>query len=143
MKDMESEQLLRDPQQKPDEKLFNTILNEQLYHVYEELQNMLSEIGLSSEWRYYNDGKSWLYKITYKKKTIAWLSLWKYFFKTSFYFTEKTRAGIMKLDIGDDLKSSFLKEKRIGKLIPLILKIDDPAKLVYFRRIAEYKMSLK
>jgi hypothetical protein len=97
MKDMESEQLLRDPQQKPDEKLFKTILNKQLYHLYEELQNMLSKIGLSAEWRYYNDGKSWLYKITYKKKTIAWLSLWKYFFKTSFYFTEKTSAGIMKL----------------------------------------------
>jgi hypothetical protein len=84
-----------------------------------------------------------LYKITYKKKTIAWLSLWKYFFKTSFYFTEKTSAGIMKLDIEDNLKSTFLETRMIGKLIPLILKIDDPGKLVYFRRIAKYKMSLK
>ena len=143
MKNKESEQLLRDPQQKPDIKLFKIILNEQLYHVYEELQNILSEIGLSSEWRYYNDGKSWLYKITYKKRTITWLSLWEYFFKASFYFTEKTRNGIMKLDIGDDLKSSFIEQRMIGKLIPLILKIDDPGKLRYFRRIAEYKISLK
>jgi len=140
MKDKESEQLLRDPQQKPDVKLFKIILNEQLY---EELQNILSEIGLSSEWRYYNDGKSWLYKITYKKRTIAWLSLWEYFFRASFYFTEKTRNGIMKLDIEDNLKSSFLEDRMIGKLIPLILKIDDPGKLLDFRRIAEYKMSLK
>lgn len=143
MKNKESEQLLRDPQQKPDVKLFKIILNEQLYNVYEELQNILSEIGLSSEWRYYNDGKSWLYKITYKKRTIAWLSLWEYFFKASFYFTEKTRNGIMKLDIGDDLKSSFIEQGMVGKLIPLILKIDDPGKLEYFRRIAEYKMSIK
>lgn len=143
MKDKESKQLLRDPKQKPDEKLFKIILSEQLYHVYEELQNLLSEIGLSAEWRYYYDGKSWLYKITYKKKTIAWLSLWEYFFKTGFYFTEKTRAGIMKLDIGNDLKSTFLEKRMIGQLIPLILDIDDPGKLADFRRIAEYKMSLK
>jgi hypothetical protein len=47
------------------------------------------------------------------------------------------------LDIEDNLKSTFLETRMIGKLIPLILKIDDPGKLVYFRRIAKYKMSLK
>ena len=29
----------------------------------------------SREWRYYNDGKSWLYKITKKSKTICWVGL--------------------------------------------------------------------
>ncbi len=104
---------------------------------------MVSEMGLSHEWRYYNDGKAWLCKITHKKKTVAWLSLWENTFKTGFYFTEKTGAGIISLDIDNKIKSSFSQNKPIGKLLPLTLEIDHKNKLEDFRKIAEYKMALK
>lgn len=32
---------------------------------------------LSPEWRYYNDGKSWLCKMLSKKKNLFWLSIWE------------------------------------------------------------------
>ena len=143
MEDRHPDQLLSDPAQEPGAKLFREILSEQLSQTYEELLKIFSEMGLSHEWRYYNDGKAWLCKITHKKKTVAWLSLWKNTIKTGFYFTEKTGAGIKSLDIDNKIKSSFSQNKSIGKLIPLTLEIDRKDKLEDFRKIAGYKMALK
>jgi len=143
MEEKNSQMLLRDPGQEPVKSLVKEILSEQLYKAYEELLKIIPELGLSYEWRYYNDGKAWLCKITHKKKTDAWLSLWENAFKTTFYFTEKTGAGIESLDIDSRIKSSFLQNKAIGKLIPLTLEIDHKTKLEDFRRIAEYKITLK
>jgi hypothetical protein len=143
MENKNSAQLLRNPEQEPGDRLFREILSEQLYQTYEELLKIVSEMGLSYEWRFYNDGKAWLCKITHKKKTVAWLSLWENTFKTGFYFTEKTSAGIMSLDVDDKIKSSFSQNKPIGKLFPLALEINRKNKLDDFRKIAAYKMSLK
>jgi len=143
MENKNSAQLLRNPETEPGDRLFRVILSEQLCQTYEELLKIVSQMGLSHEWRYYNDGKAWLCKITHKKKTVAWLSLWENTFKTGFYFTEKTGAGIISLDIDNKIKSSFSQNKPIGKLLPLTLEIDHKNKLEDFRKIAVYKMSLK
>jgi hypothetical protein len=42
---------------------------------------------LNEEWRYYNDGKSWLLKVTFKSKTIFWLVVVANAFRITFpYF---------------------------------------------------------
>ena len=140
---MNTTQLLTDPNQIPSNKLFEVILSKQLLQTYLQIENIISALGLNAEWRYYHDGKAWLCKITDKKRTIAWLSLWKDCIKTSFYFTEKTREGVMLLDIGNDIKTSFAEAKTIGKLIPLILIIEQPNQADDFKKIAEYKITLK
>lgn len=139
---MNTTQLLTDPDQLPDNKLFEEILSKQLYETYQQIENIISALGLTAEWRYYHDGKAWLSKITNKKKTIAWLSLWNDCIKTSFYFTEKTREGVMLLDINNDIKTSFAQAKTIGKLIPLILTIEQPNQADDFKTIAAYKMAI-
>lgn len=143
MENYNCRQLLRNSEQIPNEELFEEILTKQLFQTYKEIVKIIDNFGLLAEWRYYNDGKSWLCKITRKKKTIVWISLWDSLFKSSFYFTEKTRCGIETLKIDTKIKTSFSKEKSIGKLIPLILEIDDIAELENFKRIIEYKLSLK
>lgn len=136
-------QLLTDPDQLPSNELFEVILSKQLLQTYLQIENIISAFGLNTEWRYYHDGKAWLCKITNKKKTIAWLSLWSDCIKTSFYFTEKTREGVMLLDIGNDIKTFFAQAKTIGKLTPLILIIKRPNQADDFKKIAEYKITLK
>jgi len=32
--------------------------------------------SMSFEWKFYNDGKSWLCKLVHKKKTMCWISIW-------------------------------------------------------------------
>lgn len=136
-------QLLRNPEQIPNEELFEEILTKQLFQTYKEIVKIIDDFGLFIEWRFYNDGKAWLCKITRKKKTIVWISLWENLFKSSFYFTKKNRSGIEGLPIDTKIKASFSEEKSIGKLIPLILQIHDIAELENFKRIIEYKLSLK
>lgn len=140
---MNTTQLLTDPDQLPSNELFEAILSKQLLQTYLQIENIISALGLNTEWRYYHDGKAWLCKITNKKKTIAWLSLRSDCIKTSFYFTEKTREGVMLLDIGNDIKTFFAQAKTIGKLTPLILIIKRPNQADDFKKIAEYKMTLK
>ncbi len=143
MENQNSKQLLGDPGQIPGEALFREIMNETLFQTYAGLQEIISGTGLSGEWRYYNDGKAWLYKVTLKKKTVAWVSMWEESIKTSFYFTDKNRDGIMDLDIGEPVKTAFSQAKPIGKLIPLTLDLKQKEDAEDFRKIARYKMSLK
>lgn len=134
-------QILKDPQQIPGDELFREILSEQLYGAYVEMLKIFSDLGFTSEWRYYNDGKAWLCKIVYKKNTVVWISLWEGYFMSSFYFTEKKRDAAEGLDIDPKVKAAFLAEKPIGKLIPLTLDIRNTAALDDFKKVIDLKLS--
>lgn len=140
---MESRKLLRDPEIIPDNRTLAVSLGEDIFKVYEVLKGLVeNDLGLNMEWRYYNDGKAWLCKVTNGKKTVFWLSAWEGLLKTSFYFTEKTRHGIAGLQIDGKIKETFGEAIPSGKLIPLILDIDRDEQLSDLKKIAIYKVSL-
>ncbi len=70
----------------------------------------------AAEWRYYRDGKSWLLKVTQKKKTIFWLSIIDGSFRTTFYFTERAEEALMSSDLSDELKGRFKSGKQYNKI---------------------------
>lgn len=115
------------------------------YPVYEELLNILSHPPYTFllEWRYYRDGKAWLGKVIYRKKTVFWLSVWKGFFKTSFFFTEKHAERIMDLDIDHKVIEEFQKTKASGRLIPLVIPVDKTGQIAEILRVVDYKMKIK
>jgi hypothetical protein len=127
---MNEQLLLRDENVFPDEDVLKTVLGD-LYPVYREFIEKVTgeEYSLDIQWNYYKDGKSWLCKITKKKKTILWLSVWDGYFKTGFYFTEKSVEAILALEIEKDLKETFLSTKPIGKLKPLVIDINSREQL--------------
>lgn len=136
--------LLRDPDTIPSEQVIEKALGHNLFEIYTSLINTVtSDFNLVYEWRFYKDGNAWLCKITGKKKTIFWLSAWEQFVKTSFFFTEKTRAGIDVLAINPEIKTAFDNIKPVGKLIPLIIDISQKSQLADFIEILKYKISLK
>jgi hypothetical protein len=63
---------------------------------------------MSVDWNYYNDGETWLCKVTQKAITIFWVSAWDKFFKISFYFTAKAETAITASTLAPELKYSFL-----------------------------------
>jgi hypothetical protein len=69
-----------------------------------------------AQWRYYNDGKSWLLNVSRKKKTVFWLSLAGNSFRITAYFTDKARDAIRASALSDELKEQFLGGSPIGKL---------------------------
>ena len=139
-----SMQLLKDQQQFPDEVTLKKVLGTS-FEAFEELMKIISEpqFQLIAEWNYYNDGKSWLCKVQYKKKTVFWLSAWDQFFKTTFYFTLKNCSGIVEMDIDEKIKNDFGNSTSIGKLIPLTMEIHNKEQIKDLIKIIGYKKSLK
>lgn len=85
----------------------------------------------SEEWRYYNDGKSWLMKVKRKSKTIFWLSVGKNDFKITFYFSDKAEASIADSDIPDKLKEEFKTGRRYGKIRGLTIEFTKKKQIEY------------
>ena len=115
------------------------------YLAFNELIETISneKYAIVYEWRYYKDGKSWLCKVSNKKKTVCWISVWNKFFKVGFYFTEKTRLGINELSIDNKIKEDFNQSKNIGKLIPLVINVSRKEQINDVLKIIEYKKKLK
>ena len=99
--------------------------------------------SFSGQWRYYNDGKSWLYKLTKKKKTISWISVWNNMFKTTFYFPDKAEDLIVKSKLKKEYKDKFVNGKKYGKIRGITVEIKKPADLVSTKKLIEIKEQLK
>jgi hypothetical protein len=136
--------VLKEPKITPTKKVLEQALGKS-YPSYEELINTITNenFGMTTEWRYYNDGKAWLCKAQYKKKTVCWISVWDNYFKTSFYFTEKNSGGIDKLDIDEGVKNNFKSAKHFGNLIPLVFHITQKKQLKEVLKVIEYKKGLR
>jgi hypothetical protein len=101
------------------------------------------QAGLALQWNYYADGKAWLCKGVYRKKTVCWLSVWDDGFKVTFYFLERHVEGLLALNIAEKIKTDFVMAKRVGKLMPLVLEICKKSPLADVLRLIEYKKGLK
>jgi hypothetical protein len=134
-------QLLKDPDVLPSAEVLEKVLDKK-YPVFREfISNAESEeFKLIPNWRYYKDGKAWLCKITLKKKTVVWLSVWSDCFKLAFYFTEKSGGGIPGLKIDDSIKEFYLNHKPIGKLKPVVVEVKMKSQLVDINTLIKYKI---
>jgi hypothetical protein len=98
---------------------------------------------LAAEWRYYNDGKSWLCKVTLKAKTICWASAWEKFFKISFYFTAKSEAAIGNSALDPAIKYSFIHPKGRCALRPITTEVRKASDLGAIKELIEIKLKAK
>lgn len=137
-------QLLREQEIVPTAEVLKGLLGK-IYTTYESLMDIVAglDYGLTDEWNYYRDGKSWLCKVSYKKKTTFWLSVWEGYFQIGFFFTEKYLKGIAELDIDGKIKEEFYQAKPVGKLLPMIFKISREEQLPDLLKVIEFKKSLK
>ncbi|MDR0748626.1 MAG: DUF3788 domain-containing protein [Tannerellaceae bacterium] len=137
--------LLKDPEVFPSNEVLKETLGDDIYKVLGSfVETIISEeYGLAPEWRFYNDGKAWLCKTVYKKKTVFWLSVWEGFFKVSFFFTEKHLDAIAALNISEAIKDEFAKAKPVGRLIPMIFDVCKKEQLDDLLTVVRHKKSLK
>jgi hypothetical protein len=141
---VEEGQLLREKEIFPTDEVLEDALGGS-YSTFNELVGIITkpDFGLALQWNYYNDGKAWLCKVSYKKKTVFWLSVWDGFFKTGFYFTQKNSSGVLNLDIEEKIKEEFIQRKSIGKLMPLAINMKKKEQIADVIKIIVYKKSLK
>ena len=69
-----------------------------------------------AQWRYYNDGKSWLLNLSRRKKTVFWLSVIRGSFRVTAYFTDKASDAVRASALSAEHKEPFLKGRPAGKL---------------------------
>lgn len=136
--------LLNDPAVPPSPEVLQSVLGVS-FPVYEKTLAVITgdPYGLVPEWRYYNDGKAWLCKVVYKKKTVFWLSVWDGFFKAGFYFAERHCQGIHELEVDDSIKLELKKAKPFGTLYPVGLVLNREEHIPDLLKIIEYKKKLK
>ena len=134
-------QLLKDPDILPTAEVLESVLGKK-YPVFREFMNTAEseEFKLEPEWRYYKDGEAWLCKITFRNKTVVWLSVWSGCFKLGFYFTEKSGGGIPCLQINDSIKKDYLNHAAIGKLKPLVVETRMKSQLSDINTLLKYKI---
>jgi hypothetical protein len=98
---------------------------------------------LIEQWKYYNDGKCWLLKVSKKTKTIFWVSILKDTFRITFYFTDRVEQAIINSPISDDLKEQFKNGKRYNKIRGLTIIIKYKRDIEYAKSLIRIKLSAK
>ncbi len=112
-----TEPTLSDPKQFPTTKIIRAAIGKSFVlwdSLFDHIKENHPEVVV--EWRYYNDGKQWLMKVTRKKKTLFWLSIVKPFFRLTFYFTKRANKEIRRSGISDKLKDQFKNAKSINHI---------------------------
>jgi hypothetical protein len=107
--------LLADKQVIPDDNLIFSILGDKknlweriMTHTQSNYENS------TGEWRYYNDGKRWLFKMVQKKKTLFWISILEDTFRVTFWFPDRAEQLIEISDLPSVLKAEFKNAKKYG-----------------------------
>lgn len=95
------------------------------------------------EWRYYNDGKSWLMKVTHKKKTIFWTTVVSKMFRITFYFGDKAEPVILSSSLPEEIKTDFMEGKRYGKIRGITLLMNNKKNVEAARQLIEIKIKTK
>ena len=139
---MNAEQLLRNPDVQPTDEVLAAAIGES-FAAWKVFVEKLTDLKITVEWRYYKDGSAWLAKCVSGKKTVLWTSAWDGYFRTSLFFTEKTRTGIQDLQIDESIKKRIAGELPMGKLVPLLIDVHDMKQLPDLITLIDYKRRLK
>ena len=118
------EPCLFDPDEYPDDEVLERHLGERK-PVWDSFLSFIEEThpSFSTEWRFYKDGKRWLFKVTKKKKTICWVSVFEGMFSTTFYFSDKVEELLESSALKKEYLEQFANAKKYGKVRPLTVEI--------------------
>ncbi len=99
--------------------------------------------GSSGGWNYYNDGKQWIFKMVYKKKTLFWSSLLKGTFRVTFYFGDKAEPFIEASNLNTKIKEDFKTGPRFGKIRGITIKVKDTVDIESIKILTDIKAKMK
>jgi len=136
--------VLTDPVVQPTEELIFSIIGENSVY-WEQLIEYLYEnhFDITEEWRFYNDGKSWLYRALRKKKTIYWIGVIKDTFRISFWFGDKAESIIEASILPENIKDQFRNAKRYAHSRAISIEMRSPVDLQNAISLIELKVKMK
>jgi hypothetical protein len=128
----------------PDDNLIFSIIGDKkpvwqaiMTHVHENYKET------NGEWRFYNDGKQWLFKMQQKKKTIFWIAILQGTFRITFYFGRKAEPVIEASDLPKQIRDDFKTSKLYGTIKAISLKIAGMEDVDTVKKLIAIKSKLK
>jgi hypothetical protein len=136
--------VLTDPAVQPTEELVFSIIGENSIY-WEQLVDYLykNHFDITEEWRFYNDGKSWLYRALRKKKTLYWIGVIKDTFRVSFWFGDKAEPAIESSALPENIKEEFRNAKRYAHSRSISIEMSSIEDLQTAIILIELKVKLK
>jgi hypothetical protein len=128
----------------PDDALVFSIIGKNSLH-WQHLLASIRELYPSAEevWRYYNDGKNWLFRVLLKKKTLFWIGVVSDTFRVTFYFGDRAESAIEGSDLPGTMKSDFKNGRRYGQLRAITIRVTSSADIDHVIILAKIRASLK
>lgn len=136
--------VLTDPTVQPTDELIFEIIGENSVY-WEKLVDYLYDkhLNVTEEWRFYNDGKSWLYKAVRKKQTLYWIGVIKDTFRVTFWFGEKAEPIIEASTLPESIKEDFRNAKRYGQLRAISIEVRSDNDFANVIQLVELKAKMK
>lgn len=133
---------LNDPDVFPDTTVLSRMLGP-AKAVWDTFMEMLQENDpqIAAEWRYYNDGKSWLCKVVQRKTTICWVAVWDKYFSVAAYLNTKAEPLVRASSLHRAVKDSFLQSDK--KLRAITIEVRNKPDLEAVRELIGLKMKSK
>jgi len=129
-----------DPGITPTEPLLKEVLN-QKYDWFREIIGYVhaNRTQVSDSWKYYNDGKQWLYRMLYRKKTIFWMSVQQDTFRITFYFSGKSESSVLSANLPESVRKAFTETR--GKTFRSIsLRMQEPEDVMLACQLCDLKI---
>lgn len=136
--------VLTDPNVQPTDGLIYSIIGENQIYWHRILDYLYeNHTDISEQWRFYNDGKVWLYRALRKKNTIFWIGLQKDTFRISFWLSEKRIPMIEASSLPERIKEEYRNAKPFNhsRCITVIMGSDEDLGNVL--KLIELKLKIK
>jgi hypothetical protein len=135
---------LTDPTITPDNDLVFSMIGEKSKYWQQIMEHLYRHHkDISEVWRFYNDGKSWLFRTLKKKNTIFWVAVLKETFRVGFYFGDKAEPMLLQSDLPESIKHEFMNAKRYNTIRPISVTIADSSDVDTVIKLVELKLKIK
>lgn len=98
---------------------------------------------ISEAWKFYNDGKCWLFRYLKKKKTICWVSVLAETFRLGFWLSDKAEPLIEQSDLPEHIKDDFRNAKRTKIGLGFSVVMNDQSDVENVIKLMELKLKIK
>ena len=135
--------VLTDPAITPDKELITSIIGDKSVLWDKIMEHLYSQHkDISEVWRYYNDGKCWLFRTLKREKTIFWVGVQQNTFRVGFWLSDKAEPLIEKSNLPESVKNDFRNAKvtKIGRGLGIVINTLADAEAAI--KMAELKIKL-
>jgi hypothetical protein len=136
--------VLNDNTVMPNEQIVFSIIGDKRI-LWQKIMNYLHDnhTDVTEVWKYYNDGKSWLFRALKKKKTIFWIRVLEDTFRIAFYFGDKAEPMIEQSNLPESIKIDFRNAKRFNTTRGIAIEMAAVADAENAIKLIELKLRVK